>query len=108
MRHLRETGQKVVIANAKAGDAVERIGDDVDAARKSPKQQPLIARLGAKARANLAFRVGVQVMSGAASAELAGRAFADLADIDTVITDVGLDVELAEDIENAGPRVVVV
>lgn len=28
-----------------------------------------------------AFRVGVQVMSGAASAELAGRAFADLADI---------------------------
>lgn len=33
---------------------------------------------------------------------------APLADIDTVITDVGLDVELAEDIENAGPRVVVV
>jgi DeoR family fructose operon transcriptional repressor len=29
-------------------------------------------------------------------------------DIDTVITDVELDVELAEDIENAGPRVVVV
>ncbi len=28
-----------------------------------------------------AFRVGVQVMSGAASAEMAGRAFADLADI---------------------------
>jgi len=28
-----------------------------------------------------AFRVGVQVMSGAASAEVAGRAFADLADI---------------------------
>lgn len=28
-----------------------------------------------------AFRVGVQVMSGAASAEIAGRAFADLADI---------------------------
>ncbi len=33
---------------------------------------------------------------------------APLSDIDTVITDVGLDVELAEDIENAGPRVVVV
>jgi len=28
-----------------------------------------------------AFRVGVQVMSGAASAEIAGRAFADLADV---------------------------
>lgn len=33
---------------------------------------------------------------------------APLATIDTVITDVGLDVELAEDIENAGPRVVIV
>jgi len=33
---------------------------------------------------------------------------APLSDIDTVITDVELDVELAEDIENAGPRVVVV
>jgi DeoR family fructose operon transcriptional repressor len=33
---------------------------------------------------------------------------APLTAIDTVITDVGLDVELAEDIENAGPRVVVV
>ncbi|CAN5285764.1 DeoR/GlpR family DNA-binding transcription regulator [soil metagenome] len=33
---------------------------------------------------------------------------AALSDIDTVITDVGLDVELAEDIENAGPRIVVV
>ncbi len=33
---------------------------------------------------------------------------AALSEIDTVITDVGLDVELAEDIENAGPRVVVV
>lgn len=33
---------------------------------------------------------------------------APLSDVDTVITDVGLDVELAEDIENAGPRVVVV
>ena len=33
---------------------------------------------------------------------------APLSDIDTVITDVGLDVELAGDIENAGPRVVVV
>jgi DeoR family transcriptional regulator, fructose operon transcriptional repressor len=33
---------------------------------------------------------------------------APLSDIDTVITDVGLDVELAEDIENAGTRVVVV
>jgi DeoR family transcriptional regulator, fructose operon transcriptional repressor len=33
---------------------------------------------------------------------------APLADVDTVITGVELDVELAEDIENAGPRVVVV
>lgn len=33
---------------------------------------------------------------------------APLSDIDTVITDVGLDVELAADIENAGPRLVVV
>lgn len=33
---------------------------------------------------------------------------APLTDIDTVITDIGLDVELAEDIENAGPRMVVV
>jgi DeoR family fructose operon transcriptional repressor len=33
---------------------------------------------------------------------------APLSDIDTVITDIELDVELAEDIENAGPRVVVV
>jgi DeoR family fructose operon transcriptional repressor len=33
---------------------------------------------------------------------------APLSKIDTVITDVGLDIELAEDIENAGPRVVVV
>jgi DeoR family fructose operon transcriptional repressor len=33
---------------------------------------------------------------------------APLSDVDTVITDVGLDVELAEDIENAGPRLVVV
>lgn len=33
---------------------------------------------------------------------------APLTDVDTVITDIGLDVELAEDIENAGPRVVVV
>ena len=33
---------------------------------------------------------------------------APLSDVDTVITDVELDVELAEDIENAGPRVVVV
>ena len=31
-----------------------------------------------------------------------------LAAVDTIITDLGLDVELAEDIENAGPRVVVV
>jgi DeoR family transcriptional regulator, fructose operon transcriptional repressor len=33
---------------------------------------------------------------------------APLSQVDTVITDVGLDVELAEDIENAGPRLVVV
>lgn len=33
---------------------------------------------------------------------------APLSDVDTVITDVGLDVELAGDVENAGPRVVVV
>ncbi|MBX3099809.1 MAG: DeoR/GlpR transcriptional regulator [Salinibacterium sp.] len=33
---------------------------------------------------------------------------APLSDIDTVITDVGIDAELAEDIENAGPRVVIV
>jgi DeoR family fructose operon transcriptional repressor len=33
---------------------------------------------------------------------------APLSDIDTVITDIELDVELAEDIENAGPRLVVV
>lgn len=33
---------------------------------------------------------------------------APLSDVDTVITDVGLDIELADDIENAGPRVVVV
>ena len=33
---------------------------------------------------------------------------APLSDVDTVITDVELDVELAEDIENAGPRVVIV
>ncbi len=33
---------------------------------------------------------------------------APLSDVDTIITDVGLDVELAEDVENAGPRVVVV
>ena len=33
---------------------------------------------------------------------------APLSEVDTVITDVELDVELAEDIENAGPRVVVV
>jgi len=31
-----------------------------------------------------------------------------LSAIDTVITDLGLDVELAEDIENAGPRMVIV
>ena len=33
---------------------------------------------------------------------------APLSEIDTVITDVELDVELAEDIENAGPRMVIV
>lgn len=33
---------------------------------------------------------------------------APLADVDTIITGVELDVELAEDIENAGPRMVVV
>lgn len=33
---------------------------------------------------------------------------APLSDVDTVIADVELDVELAEDIENAGPRVVIV
>lgn len=33
---------------------------------------------------------------------------APLSDVDTVITGIELDVELAEDIENAGPRVVVV
>ena len=33
---------------------------------------------------------------------------APLADVDTIITDVELDTELAEDIENAGPRMVVV
>lgn len=33
---------------------------------------------------------------------------APLSDVDTVITDVGLDIELADDIESAGPRVVVV
>ncbi|CAN5338153.1 DeoR/GlpR family DNA-binding transcription regulator [soil metagenome] len=33
---------------------------------------------------------------------------APLSELDTVITDVGLDVELAEDIESAGPRLVVV
>jgi DeoR family fructose operon transcriptional repressor len=32
--------------------------------------------------------------------------FGQLGLIDTVITDDGLDAELAEDIENAGPRVV--
>jgi DeoR family fructose operon transcriptional repressor len=31
-----------------------------------------------------------------------------LAEVDTIVTDVGLDVELADDIEAAGPRVVVV
>jgi glutamate-ammonia-ligase adenylyltransferase len=34
-----------------------------------------------RAHREQAFRVGVQVMSGAASAEVAGRAFADLADV---------------------------
>ena len=33
---------------------------------------------------------------------------APLSDVDTIITDVELDAELAEDIENAGPRMVVV
>ena len=33
---------------------------------------------------------------------------APLGAIDTVITDAGLDPDLAEDLENAGPRVVVV
>jgi DeoR family transcriptional regulator, fructose operon transcriptional repressor len=33
---------------------------------------------------------------------------APLSDIDTVITDLGLDAELAEDVDNAGPRVVMV
>jgi DeoR family fructose operon transcriptional repressor len=33
---------------------------------------------------------------------------APLSAIDTVISDIGLDVELAEDVENAGPRMVVV
>jgi DeoR family transcriptional regulator, fructose operon transcriptional repressor len=33
---------------------------------------------------------------------------APLAEVDTIITDVAVDVELAEDVENAGPRVVVV
>ena len=31
-----------------------------------------------------------------------------LSAVDTIITDLGLDVELAEDIENAGPRMVIV
>jgi DeoR family fructose operon transcriptional repressor len=33
---------------------------------------------------------------------------APLSAIDTIITDLGLDVELAEDVENAGPRMVIV
>jgi DeoR family fructose operon transcriptional repressor len=33
---------------------------------------------------------------------------APISSIDTVITDSGLDPDLAEDMENAGPRVVVV
>ncbi len=33
---------------------------------------------------------------------------APLSDVDTIVTDVGLDAELGDDIENAGPRVVVV
>lgn len=33
---------------------------------------------------------------------------APLSAVDTIITDIGLDVELAEDIENVGPRVVIV
>ena len=61
MRHLRKTRQEVVIAKAETGDAVERVGDDVDAARKSPEQQPQIVGLGAKTRANLALGVGMQL-----------------------------------------------
>ena len=33
---------------------------------------------------------------------------APLSDVDTIITGVEIDAELAEDIENAGPRVVIV
>jgi len=52
------------------GDAVAAAGEDFEAAMDAVR----------RAHREQSFRIGVQVMSGAASADAAGRAFADLAD----------------------------
>ncbi|MDP3853367.1 bifunctional [glutamine synthetase] adenylyltransferase/[glutamine synthetase]-adenylyl-L-tyrosine phosphorylase [Phenylobacterium sp.] len=60
----REEDRNAMAAAVSRADGFEGV---MDAVRRLHREQ--------------AFRVGVQVMSGAASAETAGRAFADLADI---------------------------
>jgi glutamate-ammonia-ligase adenylyltransferase len=64
--------------------------EDIDIADDRAFMKGVVARAGGfeaamdavrRVQREQAFRVGVQVMSGAASAEVAGKAFADLADI---------------------------
>ena len=57
MRHLRETGQEVVIVHTEAGNAIKRIGNDIDATGKRAEQQPNVVYVIAKACANLAFGI---------------------------------------------------
>jgi len=60
----RDEDRNAMAASVAGADGFEAV---MDAVRRAHREQ--------------AFRVGVQVMSGAASAETAGRAFADLADL---------------------------
>jgi hypothetical protein len=60
VRHLRKTREKVVIAHAKTGNAVERVGNDVHATRKGAEQQANIGDLGAEAGTDLTFGIRMQ------------------------------------------------
>ncbi len=60
VRHLRETRQEVVIAHTKPRNAVERVGDDIDAAREGAEQQANVGDLGAETGADFPFGVRMQ------------------------------------------------
>src|SRR5712692_1285555 len=53
----------MVLAQREARNAVDRVGNDARALGKLAHREPLRGRLGAEARADLAFRIGVQLQA---------------------------------------------